>query len=95
MHSANSLHLLNFQRIQCGTNAADHPFVRMFDGSQQTAVSAPVRHLDLACQGQADIQMLYYYITFHFKMQGLLRIFFIFPKTVRMLYILRTDGQNL
>ena len=39
-------------------------------------IRASAWHLDLACQVQADIQMLYYYITFQFKMQGLSENFF-------------------
>jgi hypothetical protein len=44
--------------------------------ARKTVHFAHTWHLDLAGQGPADIQMLYYYITVPPKKQGVLRIFF-------------------
>ncbi len=59
-------------------NAADHPIVRMLHTAKRTEnrAFAYAWHLDLAGQGPAATQMLYYYITVFPKKQAFFRIFF-------------------
>ncbi|MCQ2416272.1 MAG: hypothetical protein MJ071_00465 [Oscillospiraceae bacterium] len=73
--------ILPFMKQYREEHTADHPFVRMLYASDKLPSILCTMHFDLAGQGSADIQMLYYYTTFGAKMQVFLQICSFHAKT--------------